>query len=207
MKNTVSSLLVSGLLLGLPACVVVQNPHPHGPPPAATTAPAATPAATTPAATTPAATTPAAQPAYTDTPEPTTPLAEPVKSAVEGRPSEFHRGAPEAYWVWHDGGGWHLRTTTQSHLHRFSGRVWVPKGEVGEVRMVRSEHNDRFRKSGNSMTFDFQTLGDEDGFEFKIAEGNCAYFHLYIDGKPVPSRIFLGARNVSPAGAGFKACW
>jgi hypothetical protein len=203
MKNTVSSLLVCGLLLATPACVVVQNPRPHEPHPAAT-APAATTAA--PAATTaPAAATPA-QPAYTDTPEPTTPLAEPARSAVEGRPTDFRRGAPEAYWVWHDGNGWHLRTTTQSHLHRFSGRVWIPKGEVADVRMVRSEHNDRFRKSGSSMTFDFQTLGDEDGFDFKIAEGNCTYFHLDIDGKPVPSRVFLGAKNVSPTAAGFRAC-
>jgi hypothetical protein len=204
MKTTVSSLVVAGLLLGLPACVVVNNPHPHGPPPAATTA---TPATATPVATAaPVATVAPTQPVYTETPEPTVAPVESPRNIAEGRPSGFHRGAGEAYWVWHDGAGWHLRTTTQSHLHRFTGRVWGLKGEVSGVHVVRTELNDRFRKSGNSMTFDFHTLGDEDGFDFQIAESNCALFHLYLDGKPVPSRIFLGAQNATPPGATFKAC-
>jgi hypothetical protein len=193
-----SSLFVAASvsLLAVPACMVV-NEHPrHSPPPAATT----------PAATPPPATPVPPQPAYVDTTPPADPPHEHPKNISAGRPSDLHAGAPEAFWIWHDAGGWHLRTTTETHLHRFTGRVWANKGEVGNVRSTRLELNDRFRRSGNFMTFDFQTQGGEDGFDFQIAESNCASFYLQIDGKPRLDRTYIGASQKNPGGASFRLC-
>lgn len=146
------------------------------------------------------------QPAYSETPEPAqAPPPESPGLAVEGRPNELKPGAPEAYWVWHDAQGWHLRTTTARNAHRFTGRVWGVKGAV-QAKAVRNELNDRFKHSGKAMTFDFYTQGHEDGFDFQIAEGNCAIFHLFVDGEARPGRIRLGAAGAAPPSATFKAC-
>ena len=182
----------SAALLALPACLVVKNPPPAQP--VAGTAPPGNTAA------------PPPQPTWVDPPSPQEPPHDQAKNVALGRPSNLHAGAPEGIWIWHDGGGWHLRTTTATQLHRFSGRVWAPKGEVGNVRATRLEMNDRFRHAGNAMAFDFHTNGGEDGFDFQIAEANCAMFYVHIDGKPRPDRIFLGARNVNPESAIFRVC-
>lgn len=192
-------LVACSLALSLSACIVVpakQTAPPPAPPPA--------PVGATPVAAPPAAAPP--QPAWVDPPATSEPPREHPKNAAQGRPTNLQAGAAEAIWIWHDGGGWHLRTTTASQLHRFSGRVWAPKGEVGNVRSTRLELNDRFRKSGNAMAFDFQTQGGEDGFDFQIAEANCAMFSVHIDGKPRPDRIFLGSHNLSPESATIRLC-
>lgn len=211
MKNQAFALLP---LLALSACVV--NNHPPAPAPGAPAATTAAPAATTaaPAATTaapPPATTaapaaPPPQPGFEELPDPPQPPGEEAKGSAEGRPSGLRDGAPEGAWVWHDAAGWHLRTTTMKNPHRFRGRVWGMKGEVGNVKVVRTEHNDRFRKKGNHLYFDFTTNGHEDGFDFQLAESNCAFFHIGIDGANAPNRINIGAAGVHPRGAAFKVC-
>ena len=203
------TLVAFAALLSLPACLVVNDRHPGPGTPVAATPVGATPVGATPATPVAATPPPAAlppQPVWVDPPSPVDPPHEHVKNVALGRPTNLHAGAPEAIWIWHDGGGWHVRTTTQSQLHRFSGRVWAPKGEVGNVHATRLEFNDRFRHTGNAMTFDFQTNGGEDGFDFQIAESNCAMFYVHIDGKPRPDRVFLGAHNVNPESAVLKLC-
>jgi hypothetical protein len=161
--------------------------------------------------------TPAAPPPQTAQPATTTtvieevtvpaqPPAELAKGVEEGRPAGFHDGAPEGYWVWHDGASWHLRTTTAHREHRFQGRVWVGKGEVTDVRPSHLELNDRFRRKGNAMFFDFRTKGHEDGFDFRIADGECAHFNLLVDGAGHPDKIDIGASDVHPPHHVFRLC-
>lgn len=189
-------------LFAMPACLVVKD-HQHQPP-----ATAAPPAGTAPAAAPPAAAPPGAipQPTFIDTPPPAEPPHEHPKNISAGRPADLRAGAPEAYWIWHDANGWHVRTTTETHMHRFTGRVWTNKGEVGNVHAQRLEVTDRFRKSGNSMSFDFQTQGGEDGFDFQVAESNCASFFLQIDGAVRLDRIRIGASEKNPLGNVFRLC-
>jgi hypothetical protein len=187
MNTKLASLLfVASAISALPACVIVNDP-----PRSQTAAPA--PAAV------------AAQPAWQD--PPAAPAAnEEYKGIAEGRPPQFHSGQVESFWVWHDGNGWHVRTTTHTQNHRFSGRVWGLRGEVGNVRATRTEWNDRFHHEGNQMAFDFHTQGGEDGFDFGIAEGDCAQFYLLVDGQSNPGRVFIGAGEKHPTGAAFRLC-
>ncbi len=180
-------------------CFIVPPPQPAAAAPAATTAPAATAAPAAPAAFPP-------QPELAETHTPAEPPSDAPKGLAEGKPAGAVAGAPEAVWIWHDAAGWHLRTTTAGNLHRFQGRVWGGKGQVGNVTPTRTELNDRFRKAGNWMFFDFNTRGFDDGFDFMIAEGDCAHFHVTIDGQPVPARIHIGAQGTSPPKATFRVC-
>ena len=206
-------------LLGLSGCVA-QPGHHHGgghggPPPPATVAPppppatmAPPPAATTPApaAITPPAATAPPGPAFDEVADPPAPPVEEPKGAAEGRPAGLKDGAPEGVWIWHDPAGWHLRTTTAKNLHQFRGAVWGMKGAVGNVKVVKTEQGDRFRQKGNRLNFDFQTKGHEDGFDFMIAESDCALFNVLIDGKGQNDRIKIGAKSVSPKHHVFKVC-
>jgi hypothetical protein len=175
------------------SCVVVSNP-PHNPPPPSNTQPA------------PAASPPAAQPKYEEPPPPPDQPAEQARSIAEGRPPGLKSGSVEAYWIWHDSAGWHLRTTTHSSRHRFQGRVSAMRGSVDNVRATRLEYGDRFRQKGNQMAFDFTTDGGVDGFDFAIAEGDCAQFYLLIDGKPNPERVVIGAGGRHPSHTAFRLC-
>lgn len=183
-------------------CFIVPPPQPA--PAAAPTATAA-PAPTATAAPAPAEAFPQ-QPEIVETHAPAEAPSEAPKGLAEGKPAGAVPGAPEAVWIWHDAAGWHLRTTTARNLHRFQGRVWGGKGQIGNIRPSRTELGDRFRKGGNWMYFDFNTKGHEDGFDFMIAENDCAHFNITIDGQPQPSRIHVGAQGTSPPKANFRVC-
>jgi len=200
------SLLLSVICVAsLPACVVVTNPdeppprsahHYHNtsnaPPPSHPAAKNSSP--------------PPAQPAYQAPPPPTEQPVEEPKSIAEGRPAGLHSGAGEAYWIWHDAGGWHLRTTTRRAAHRFQGFVSGMNGQVERVRATRLEFNDRFRPGARSMGFDFVTDGFEDGFDFQLAESDCAQFNIFIDGRNQPDRVNIGAGNRHPGHGVFRLC-
>jgi hypothetical protein len=121
-----------------------------------------------------------------------------------GRPA-FSAGDPENYWVWHDGGGWHLRTTTASHSHRFHGWVEAVDGRITEVRATRLEWNDRVRAVPRGIEFDFVTDGNEDGFDWRVSSG-CNRFHLQIDGVERPDRVHIGGASHIPSEMPFARC-
>ena len=149
---------------------------------------------------------PPPQPAYQEVPAPIEQPVEQPRSIADGQPAGLHSGAPEAYWVWHDGGGWHVRTTTTGAAHRFQGRVWALHGDLENVRPTRLEWNDRIRRSGNAFSFDLTTAGSYDGFDFWVAEGDCAQFTVLVDGRAQPDRVIIGAGNRHPTNTTFRLC-
>jgi hypothetical protein len=128
---------------------------------------------------------------------------EPVRIAM-GRPM-FAPGSPEAYWIWHDVGGWHLRTTTSMITHQFEGLIRPYNGTITEMRPTRDEWNDRIRIGPDGIAFSFQTGGGMDGFDWRVSSG-CNEFHLRIDGVPAPGRVFLGGPGNHPMQMPFMRC-
>ena len=83
--------------------------------------------------------------------------------SVQGRPDNLQ---PTATFVWHDAGGWHLRTSgANDKAHLFSGRVTVRGGSFTAVQKVRDEADDRIVQSGDTIYYRFVTYRAVDGFE------------------------------------------
>jgi len=121
-----------------------------------------------------------------------------------GRPI-FGPGAPEAYWVWHDGGGWHLRSTTAGLPHRFHGTIVPLGGQIADARPIRLESSDRIRIGAGGITFDFVTQGGEDGFDWHVSSG-CNRFEIFIDGAARPHHVHLGGPATAPRHVPFDRC-
>jgi hypothetical protein len=123
---------------------------------------------------------------------------------ASGRPA-FGPGAPEAYWVWHDGGGWHLRSTTAGKPRRFHGTVVPLGGEITDARPIRPNDVERVRIAPGGIAFDFLTQGGEDGFDWHVSSG-CNRFEIYVDGAARPGHVRLGGPANSPQHVPFDRC-
>ncbi|HUK65681.1 MAG TPA: hypothetical protein VLV17_02550 [Anaeromyxobacteraceae bacterium] len=130
--------------------------------------------------------------------------ARPPPQIGPGRPV-FAPGATEAYWIWHDQGGWHLRTTTAGAAHRFHGSVVALGGEMADVRPKRIEWKDRIRMSPSAISFDFVTQGGEEGFDWRVSSG-CNRFEIFVDGTARPGLVRLGGAAVPPRHVPFDRC-
>jgi hypothetical protein len=120
-----------------------------------------------------------------------------------GQPA-FGPGSPMAYWIWADPSGiWHLRVTTARAPHTFHGAVTVEGGTLAGVRTTRPDWGDLVRLSGRrQIQFRFMTQGGMDGFDFR-ATSPVVRFDLYIDGRPMPRSVFVGAAMARPAASPF----
>jgi hypothetical protein len=145
---------------------------------------------------------------FTPTPEPRDRPTEHPRGTAVGAPRGLGPHHPQALWVWHDpdGTSWHLRSTTQSQRHRFSGRVWVNDGTVADVNPNRLEFRDRLRIAPRGVEFDFQTDGGVDGFDFRAVGARCVNFALFIDGRGEPDRVKIGASEARPRHHVFTLC-
>lgn len=212
-------------LLFLSACTVhvkngpPSNPPPPPPPAPVAAAPAAPPPAPAPAPApistpAPANTTggvvgapstpgydplPPNQPPVVEPPPP--PIAKPVPVApnvVMGQPPNLKPGAPAAYWIWRDAGGWHLRTTTKKLLHHFQGKI---SGAITSVTPVRIEMKDRLKSSSSWILFAFDTAGNMDGFDWQM--NGCGTFNLQHTNNKA---VYVGSGEAQPAGSHFTLC-
>jgi hypothetical protein len=127
-----------------------------------------------------------------------------IPHIIPGRPG-FASGSPESYWVWHDPEGWHLRTTTAHHAHRFHGVVEPVDGAIADLRPTRLEWNDRVRAIPRGIEFDFETDGAEDGFDWHVTSG-CNRFYLEVDGVPRPDLVHVGREAHIPHEIPFARC-
>jgi hypothetical protein len=128
-----------------------------------------------------------------------------IPRIIEGRPP-FHPGLTESYWIWHDGGGWHLRTTTAVAQHRFQGVIYAANGgAITNLAPTRVEWGDRIRVGVNGIEFDFETMGGSDGFDWRVSSG-CNTFDLMIDGVRRPGLTHVGAEGYNPGGVPFSRC-
>jgi hypothetical protein len=217
---TTAALAVTACVVNPPPATTAQsNPAPTAEPPTPATpaapapaapamTPPAAPATPTAAPATPVPATDPAQPAHQEMAPPTDKPHEFKLSVADGRPHGFKAGVPESYWIWHDDNGkwWHVRTSTHSAKHRFQGWVFHEKDRFTDVRPTRLEWNDRIKYGTSGASWDFETKGSEDGFDFRTNGVQCVRFHTFIDGKPNHDRVFIGAGGVHPPSAHFRIC-
>lgn len=123
----------------------------------------------------------------------------------QGRPTRLQEGKANVYAVWHDGNGWHLRTTTKRKEHYFRGTIHVEGGTFTRVHSRGLEKkgglHDHWRigPKRQTITFDFQTNKGIDGIDFNVSKGaDRVRFHLHIDGKDLPTHTLVGASNQHP---------
>jgi hypothetical protein len=106
---------------------------------------------------------------------------------------------PEAYLVWYDGEGWHLRARSDT-ARRFHGRV-----EGGRVTGLAGLPEEAVRAEGDAIAFSFVAAGPgETGFDWR-GDG-CPDFSIYVDGDARPQRVFAGAYGASPPRVPFTLC-
>lgn len=133
----------------------------------------------------------------------------------EGRPDGFDAGDAGAVYVWHDGDGWHIRTTDRRATdHHYTGTVRLsPAGSFTDVHAVRDERDDKiFLVGDNTLRYDFHTFASIDGADFRVTcpperkgevEHQRLTFHTEFDGHPVADRVRIGDSKQSPRAATF----
>lgn len=127
-------------------------------------------------------------------------------SRYEGRPAGYDPGNELGYYIWHENGYWYLQPTTQGRNRTFSG-VIKSRSDFTDVAAIRTERQDitLLSKDRNTIRFNLQNAGGEDGFRFRILGGEPIDFELYIDGEKMDrSRIYLGRDGYHPAGHSFR---
>lgn len=122
-----------------------------------------------------------------------------------GIPSGLKPGLPDAWWVYQDAAGWHVRTTTDDR-HQMKGRVWVTTGKLASVKVTVLEKQDAVQSDAHNIDIDFDTNKVMDGVDFLLSDTKCAHFALLVDEKPEPELIHLGANMMTPPRATFVLC-
>jgi hypothetical protein len=80
-------------------------------------------------------------------------------------------------------------------------------GPITELKATAAEFNDHIRiASSNAVNFDFQTQGNEDGFDFRVAGSHCVRFYMTVDGRSDPQAVHIGRTNAHPNSWHFKLC-
>jgi hypothetical protein len=143
-------------------------------------------------------------------PTPSTPVQpKGVAGFVVGPPKDLVRGHPDAYWIYQDAKGWHVRTTTQGHkvIKTFKIRITITEGSISDVKATRTEGKDTLRSTSRKIESYLATSGEMDGFDFQVTGARCLNFELLLEGqKPDPKIIRLGASMVTPASSEFAIC-
>ncbi len=117
----------------------------------------------------------------------------------EGRPPSYRAWAPLSYYIWRDGGGWHLRSTTSGHYHQFQGQVQAPEG-VYNVRST--DPRTPLEISGNVISFNYSVQGGEKGFDWS---GNGPMsFNLTVDGRDRSEKVRIGYAEQRPYPGGIQ---
>jgi hypothetical protein len=118
-------------------------------------------------------------------------------ASVEGTPSQFAAGAAGATYVWHDGAGWHLRTTDATPgPHHYAGTIAASPGAalVG-VTKVHLEPGDHIWVDPHQVLhYDFTTFQRVDGIDFHATACDTARTH-----ESLTFALLRGTANESPA--------
>lgn len=109
----------------------------------------------------------------------------------EGIPSE----KPTGFYLWHDEGGFHLRTHGPDAEHNFMASLQTD-GLFTDVEGLRNEWGDNVKvlDEGRLLRLSFLTFGDRDGVNFRIRNGTELRVTLWLDGEAMdPKSVFLNA--------------
>jgi hypothetical protein len=134
-------------------------------------------------------------------------------ASVEGRPVDFEHGDPGRTYLWHDGTGWHLRTTdTVPVAHHYTGSVGASPGAAfADVDKVRLDPGDRLWVDHGTLHYDFTTYSGIDGIDFRVTACDAARtseqltFTLRKGGAADPGLVDLGAGRAHPGSDPFTA--
>ena len=128
-------------------------------------------------------------------------------SYVQGRPAGIDPHTTAATYMWHDGGGWHLRVTHHgSNLRSFSGQL-TTSGSFGNAHAVHLEKSDQFQVSSDNhnITFFFKNYGAIDGIDFRTHCAPSVSFSFQSDGATSPaSKIVIGSQATHPSSNPFS---
>lgn len=130
-----------------------------------------------------------------------------------GKPKGFAAGKVTAYWVWHEDGVWHFRTTGGGKgAHRFNGTIEVIGGQLVGLKGKKGEYAGklvdqyRFNPARTAIAFDFRTDEGVDGLNFAVDPAATGLrFTLAIDGQAAPQHIRVGKNGDHPPKAVFLA--
>lgn len=125
--------------------------------------------------------------------------AEPVVLDPSGRPEGSIVDQTGRYYVWHDGQGWHLRTTSKGGRN-FHGAVRVKEAKIKTFKSVglkdkqgKNEDLWRVNDARSELTFHFKTGKLSDGLDFVVdGDEGQVEFDLHIDKQKSPQAIFVG---------------
>ena len=118
---------------------------------------------------------------------------------ADGAP-DLNRERPTGYYIWHDDGGFHLRTHGPNARHDFDARLRTD-GTFTDLDVVRAESRDgvEVRDGGHELVIHFNTFDATDGVNFRIADGDRLRFALRLDDHLIGTqRIFLGPQGDHP---------
>ncbi len=132
---------------------------------------------------------------------------------VEGRPVDFEHGDPGRTYLWHDGTGWHLRTTdTVPVAHHYTGSVAASSGAAfADVDKVRLDPGDRLWVDHGTLYYDFTTYTGVDGIDFRVTACDAARtseqlrFTLRKGGAADAGLVDLGPGRAHPGSDPFTA--
>jgi hypothetical protein len=130
--------------------------------------------------------------------------------SADGRPEILMIDQSRRYYVWRDGQGWHLRSSSQK-TNTFEGRIVIKNGIISRCRPIGIDSKGvnadgwRLNRERNSLNFVMNTEKSLDGFDFDIAkEATAIEFDLLIAGERTPKRIFVGKAGKRPSSSHFE---
>ena len=136
-------------------------------------------------------------------------------ASVEGAPAGFDAGDIGRTYVWHDGGGWHLRTTdARPGPHHYSGTITTsPGARFVDVAKVRLEPGDvLFVDNHQVLHYAFTTFDAIDGVNFRVTACDSDRNHEQLtfalqknDHGDDPALIDLGVHRTHPGADPFTA--
>jgi hypothetical protein len=146
-------------------------------------------------------------------PEPKPPVTKPepksegLEGFVFGAPAGLKAGLPDAYYVFLDEKGWHLRTTTAGTIWRtFKGSISITQGRFTQAKRVTKQAVDGYVLTPRKIQFDFKTSVGVDGIDFTLPDERCVRFELSYEGRLDPKVIKVGANAITPPSANFVLC-
>ena len=117
------------------------------------------------------------------------------------RPAKANLTTTTGVWMWHDGLGWHIRTTHRGvALRTLSGRLQTA-GQFAGVSAIRLEGRDSLNvsKDHHVVNFRFDNHGAVDGLNFRTHCAPWIEFAFISDGKRLPVKnVAIGQRGVNP---------
>ena len=131
-----------------------------------------------------------------------------AQGIANGEPSEVKPGQGTELWIWrtNDTGVWHVLSTTEGYRHSYRGLVQGASSPITWYQDDRIELGDSMGKHQDGLVFRFETAGHLDGLTFVPEDHGCVRFHVTVDERPQPDRIFVGPQGAHPPSDHFEIC-